>query len=89
MAPKKKLFALIWWLNSAYKDTIQLSLIPKNQRKVKSLITLTWNDHQTGRKTKAEAKILAINGNYSSCIFTKTLFDTLNVIRGKNISMYM
>lgn len=65
MAPgRKKKYALIWWVNSKYRDTIELSHFPQKQRKVNDIATRLWKNHKTGEKTTSQAKILAISGKY-------------------------
>lgn len=62
MGRGKKKFALIWWIASSEKDVIDLSLIPKSNRKIDSVFQLTWRNLQTKQNIKAEAKLLAISG---------------------------
>ena len=65
MAPnRKKRYALIWWVNSEYRDTIELTHFPQKQRKINDIATLVWQNHKTGEKSKSQAKILAISGKY-------------------------
>ena len=60
----RKKYALIWWTNSPYRDVVELSMFPVKHRFVNAVYDLMWVNHQTGTKTKAEAKILAISGTY-------------------------
>ena len=61
---RKKRFSLIWWVNSEYRDAIELTNFPQKQRKINHIATLVWQNHKTGEKSKSQAKILAISGKY-------------------------
>lgn len=62
MAPtRKKKHALIWWMNTSFKDIVELRMFPKDKREVNAIAILNWVDHKTGAKTKSEAKILAVH----------------------------
>ena len=60
----KKKFALIWWANSSYKDVIEVSTFPKNDCMIDEVASLLWIEKHNGRRTRAQAKILAISGKY-------------------------
>lgn len=63
MSRGRKKHALIWWLNTSYKDVIDLSVIPKNKRDLNEVAYIMWVDNQ-GKKIRAEAKLVAIGGKY-------------------------
>lgn len=62
---RKKSFALIWWLNTAFKDVLSVNKLGKTDDiSVDSIVTLPWKDQNTGKTIKAKAKVLAIGGKY-------------------------
>lgn len=65
--PKPKKYALLWWLDSSYKDVVDLLVLPRTSREINSIVSVKWHDNK-GKTTKARAKILAINGKYMSFI---------------------
>lgn len=66
--PKPKKYALIWWLDSAYKDVVDLLVLPRTNREVNSIASVKWRDNKRKTTTKAHAKVLAISGKYMSFI---------------------
>lgn len=60
----KTKFALIWWVDSSYKDVVPLLRIPKKLRNVGDTTSLSWKDYKTNKMIKADAKILAIDCEY-------------------------
>lgn len=54
--PKPKKYALIWGLDSAYKDVIDLSVLPRNNREVNCIASVKWRDNK-GKITKMRAKV--------------------------------
>ncbi|XP_066582195.1 putative uncharacterized protein DDB_G0282499 [Prorops nasuta] len=63
MAKRCKKFALIWWVDSEYKDVVELSVFPKNRRNVDAVSSITWKNYKTGENIKAAARIIAIGNN--------------------------
>ncbi|XP_071553453.1 uncharacterized protein [Temnothorax nylanderi] len=61
--PKPKKYALIWWLDSAYKDVIDLPVLPRSSREVNSIASVKWRDNKRKTTINARAKVLAISEN--------------------------
>ena len=55
MISRRKKYALIWWIEDKQKDVIELSLIPKQSRKVDAVATLQWNDVKAKKTTQLKA----------------------------------
>ncbi|XP_071653355.1 uncharacterized protein [Temnothorax longispinosus] len=61
--PKPKKYALIWWLDSAYKDVVDLPVLPRSSREVNSIASVKWRDNKRKTTINARAKVLAISEN--------------------------
>ncbi|XP_015124326.1 uncharacterized protein LOC107046258 [Diachasma alloeum] len=58
--PKKS--ALIWWVGTKFSDVLPLHRLgTKADKTVGATVTLPWKDKVTGKFTKAQAKIMAID----------------------------
>lgn len=77
--PKHKKFALIWWLETKEKDVINASIIAKKSRHVNEIVKLTWKDYKSQKTTKAEAKILAINGKLHFYVCVKNNYFFISI----------
>lgn len=91
--PKPKKYALIWWLDSAYKDVIDLLVLPRSSREVNSIASVKWRDNKRKTTTKARAKVLAISGKYVfhkiiviACIVKIVIGGYLRLYQGRLIS---
>lgn len=72
--PRPKKYALIWWLDSAYKDVVNLSVLPRTSREVNSIASVKWHDNKRKATTNARAKVLAISGKYCYKIISNSFY---------------
>ncbi|KAK0158080.1 hypothetical protein PV327_011148, partial [Microctonus hyperodae] len=73
MGRGKTKYALIWWVNTPYKDVVKLSQIPKKCQCVNAITPLVWQNHTTKQKMKTDAKILAIDMTKESIMIQEAL----------------